>query len=107
MRVFRTLTAAALLGAASFISPAAALTPGGLSAAGAQLGQLESAARVCREVCRGSFCRERCFWEPDRDRSRVRVYEEDRGRRAYGREYREREPGIEFRVGPSRGRDWD
>jgi hypothetical protein len=106
MRVFSTLTAAALLAAASFASPAAALTPAGLSAAGAQRGQVESVAQVCREVCRGSFCRERCFWEPNRDRSRVRVYEEDRGRRAYGREYREREPGVEFRVGP-RGRDWD
>jgi hypothetical protein len=106
MRVFSTLTAAALLAAASSASPAAALTPAGLSAAGGQLGQVESVAQVCREVCRGSFCRERCFWEPNRDRSRVRVYEEDRGRRAYGREYREREPGVEFRVGP-RGRDWD
>ena len=102
MRVFSTLTAAALLGAASFISPAAALTPLGLPAAGAQLGQVESVARVCREVCRGSFCRERCFWEPDRARPRVRVYEEDRGRRVYGedRVYRDRGPGIEFRVGP-------
>jgi hypothetical protein len=105
MRVLSTLTAAALLAAASFASPAAALTLAGLTDARAQFGPVESVARVCREVCRGGFCRERCFWEPNRDRSRVRVYEEDRGRRAYGREYREeRRPGIEFRVGP--GRDY-
>ncbi len=68
----------------------------------------EPVARVCREVCRGDFCRTRCSSEPeefirrdrDRDVYRDRGWYRDRG------EFRERRrpgvevdvPGIEFRA---------
>jgi hypothetical protein len=107
MRLLSSLTAAALLAAASFTSPAAAMTPAGLSAAAAPSGQAEPVAQVCREFCRGGYCRERCFWRPNRERSGVRIYEDDRGRSSFGRAFRGRGPGVEFRVGPRRDRGWD
>src|SRR5260370_3227495 len=39
----------------------------GLRGAAEQLRMTEQVARVCREVCRGNFCRNRCFYEHDRE----------------------------------------
>jgi hypothetical protein len=52
-------------------------------------------ARVCREVCRGNFCKTQCFHEHDRDEVVVheRVYR-DRDHD----ERRDRRPGVELRV---------
>jgi hypothetical protein len=54
----------------------------------------EPVARVCREVCRGNFCKTQCFREHDRDEVvHERVYRErDRD------EYRDHRPGVELRV---------
>jgi hypothetical protein len=55
----------------------------------------EPVARVCREVCRGDFCKTQCFREQDRDEVvvRERAYRErDHDQR------RDRRPGVEFRV---------
>jgi hypothetical protein len=96
--------AAALITVAAFITPANALTTSGLESAKGELNAAQNVARVCREVCRGGFCRDICRWEPDR--RRVRVFEE-RGRYRGDRDVeirRERGPGVEFRVGP--GRDY-
>jgi hypothetical protein len=55
-------------------------------------------ARVCREVCRGNFCKTQCFREQDRDEVIVheRVYR-DRDDR-YEHRDRDRRPGVELRV---------
>ena len=55
-----------------------------------------SADRVCREVCRGSICEQKCVETRDRD-----IRAEDRGvRRDEGREERRehQRPGVELRV---------
>jgi hypothetical protein len=73
----------------------------GLRDAAEQLRMTEPVARVCREVCRGNFCRTRCFYEHDRDEGRERVYR-DRDDYRDRDEYRYRRPGVEFR-GPGVG----
>jgi hypothetical protein len=51
-------------------------------------------ARVCREVCRGDFCKTRCVDERVRDEVvHERVYR-DRDRE----DHRDRRPGVELRV---------
>ncbi len=51
-------------------------------------------ARVCREICRGDFCRTKCVDEHVRDEVvRERVYR-DRDRE----DHRDRRPGVELRV---------
>ena len=70
----------------------------GLRGAAEELRMTEPVARVCREVCRGNFCRTRCFHEHDRDD--VRVY---RDRDDYrDRDEHHRRHGVEFR-GPGVG----
>jgi hypothetical protein len=56
----------------------------------------EPVARVCREVCRGDFCKTQCFHEQDRDQVvHERVYRErDRDEHRD----RDRRPGVELRV---------
>ena len=94
MKLISTLAAAATMFAATSIVPAGAMTPAPLNSA--QTSPVENVAMVCREVCSGGFCRERCRWRPDRPRA----YYGD-GYRSYGRYYHRdyrRGPGIELRI---------
>ena len=63
-----------------------------------QLRITEPVARVCKEICRGDFCKTRCTDERDRDEvvhERVfRDHDEHRDRD----ERRDRRPGVELRV---------
>jgi len=97
MRPFILIAVSAIaLSGASFGQANAGTSAGaaGLRDAAEQLRSAEPVARVCREVCRENFCRTRCFYEHDRGEVvRERVYR-DRDRD----EYRERRPGVEFRV---------
>jgi hypothetical protein len=56
----------------------------------------EPVARVCKEVCRGDFCKTRCVDERVRDEVvHERVYRE----RDHDRDdHRDRRPGVELRV---------
>ena len=96
MKLITTLAAASTMLAATSIIPAGAVTPAPIDTT--QMSSVENVARVCREVCRGGFCRETCRWRPDRPR--VRAY--DDGYRSYGyRSYRQRSyggSGIELRI---------
>jgi hypothetical protein len=92
MKLISTLAAAATMFAATSIVPVGAVTPAPIDTA--QMSPAENVAMVCREVCRGGFCRERCRWRPDGPR--VHVYGD--GYRAYGRYYYHRSPGIELRI---------
>jgi hypothetical protein len=68
---------------------------GGLLGAADQLRITEPVARVCKEVCRGNFCKTQCFHEHDRDEVvHERVY---RDRYDEHRD-RDRRPGVELRV---------
>ena len=69
----------------------------GLRDASEQLRLTEPVARVCKEICRGDFCKKQCFNERDRDE--VEFHERgfrDRDRDRF--EHRDRRPGVEFRV---------
>jgi hypothetical protein len=69
----------------------------GLLGATEQLRITEPVARVCREVCRESICRTRCFNERDRDEvTHERGYRE----RDDHEEHRDRDrrPGVELHV---------
>jgi len=69
----------------------------GLRDASEQLRLTEPVAKVCKEVCRGDFCRTRCFNERDRDEVvHERVYRE-RDDRDEHRD-RDRRPGVELHV---------
>jgi hypothetical protein len=57
--------------------------------------QAANAERVCREVCDGGTCVSRCVNHSEED---TIVRERDRDRDYDRRPYRERGPGVEFRV---------
>jgi hypothetical protein len=90
------------LASASFGSANAGTTPGaaGLRGAADELNFTQPVARVCREVCRGDFCRTRCFYEHDRDEViHERVYRDRDDRDEYHRDRdREHRPGVELHV---------
>jgi len=102
MRPFILAAASALALATTALSAnAGALTGAGLQSATEDLGLVQQVARVCRETCSAGICRKRCVIEPDvglrfRDRDSWR-YREREGFRSRG-EFRDRGPGIEFRV---------
>jgi hypothetical protein len=65
MKLISTLAAAATMFAATSIVPVGAVTPAPLDTV--QMSPAENVAMVCRQVCRGGFCRERCIpgkWSP-------------------------------------------
>jgi hypothetical protein len=69
----------------------------GLLGAAEQLRITEPVAKVCKDVCRGNVCRERCFNEHDRDEVvHERVYR-DRDNHEEHRD-RDRRPGVELHV---------
>jgi hypothetical protein len=103
--VAASAAALSLLGGAG--AGAAPLSGSGMRAAADQVGQLDQVRRVCREVCREGFCRQRC-WNDDnygyRERRVYRDWDDDdvvvrRGYRRgpgvgiYG-------PGVGVEVGP-------
>ena len=100
MRPFMLLAISAIaLSGASFSQANAGTAAGaaGLRGAAEELRITEPVARVCREVCRGNYCRTRCFNERDRDEViQERVYR-DRDDHEEHRD-RDRRPGIELSV---------
>jgi hypothetical protein len=98
MRIFiLAAVSAPALSSVSFGQANAGTSAGaaGLRGAAAQLRITEPVARVCREVCRGNFCKTQCFREQDRDEVvHERVYRERDDRD----QQRERRPDVELRV---------
>ena len=108
----RLLTIAVSAAALSLVSVGAASAAGpvgaGVRSAADQIGLADQVRRVCREVCREGFCRQRC-WNDDnygyRERRVIREYDDDYAPRTY---YRERRgpgvgiyaPGVGVEVGP-------
>jgi hypothetical protein len=100
MRIFILAAVSAIALASASFGPANAGTSAGaagLRGAAEQLRITEPVARVCREVCRGNFCKTQCFHEQDRDEVvHERVYRE-RDDRDEHRD-RDRRPGVQLRV---------
>jgi hypothetical protein len=100
MRSFILLAVSAVaLASGPFGQANAGTAPGaaGLRGVADELRLTEPVARVCREVCRGDFCKTKCVNEHDRDEViHERVYRERDDHDEY--RHRERRPGVELHV---------
>ena len=107
-RLLMIAASAAALSLSAAGAGAATVNGAGVRALADGIGVTEQVRRVCREVCREGFCRQRC-WNDDnygyRERRVIREYDDDYAPRTY---YRERRgpgvgiygPGVGVEVGP-------
>lgn len=85
-----------LFGAAG--ASAANLAGPGIRSAADALGGVQQVRRVCREVCRDGYCRQRCWEEPGyRERRVYREYDDPPPQVYYDRpRYYDPAPGVGF-----------
>jgi len=103
MRSLILFTISAIALSSASLGPANAGTSAGaagLRDASEQLRITEPVARVCKEVCRGDFCKTRCADARDRDEVvHERVFRDHDEHRDRDRdEHRDRRPGVDLRV---------
>src|SRR4051794_26604382 len=95
-RLLMIAASAAALSLSAAGAGAAAMNDAGVRALADRIGVTDQVRRVCREVCREGFCRQRC-WNDDnygyRERRVIREYDDDYAPRTYYRD-RPRGPGV-------------